>query len=403
MKSLVIAILVSLLAGYGLASYIETNRNKGLTHIQGIAEDIDAVLATYKVEAPGETFRAGKIEIVGGSEYNFGTMKRGGKRSHSFVFKNVGEAPADVWFIRSSCKCTVGRFQRATLKPGEQTEVELEWVLEGYGPEFAQTATIGSTAPSQEEISLTIRGKIGQSHVFDPPGILVADLISNEDAVFEGKIFCLEQAPMTFDEATVADPTVIKKIYCTYGEPRPLNADELVLYPEAKSVLEYKVTVEKGIGATTLNTNVVFRDTRNPDEEPALLPVSGRIVTPVRIIAGSDYSEERKILRLGVAPSSQGLKKSLLMAVSTKEFPDAEISFKEIQPTELAGKINVTVGNPTIRGASKIYPVTIEIPPGSEPVERNGTSGKDFARLIFDTKMENSPTEMVFIQFRITE
>jgi hypothetical protein len=404
MKSLVIAILVSLIAGYSLASYMEVNRNKGLTHVQGIVEDIDAILATYKAVAPGgETLNGGKIEIVGGNEYNFGTMKRGGKRSHAFVFKNVGDAPADVWFIRSSCKCTVGRFQRATLKPGDETEVELEWVLEGYGPDFAQTATIGSTAPAQEEISLTIRGKIGQSHVFDPPGILVADLISNEDAVFEGKIFCLEQAPMVFDDATVADPSVAKKIYCIFDQPRPLTDEETVLYPEAKSVLEYKVTVAKGIGATSLNTNVVFRNSRNAEEEPALLPVSGRIVTPVRIIAGSDYSEERKILRLGIAPSSAGLKKSLLMAISTKEFPDAEISFKEILPPEVAGKINVTVGNPTIRGTSKIYPVTIEIPPGSEPVERNGTSGKDFASVIFNTGMENSPTEMVFIQFRITE
>ena len=403
MKSLVFAILVSLLAGYGLASYLEVNRNRGLTHIHGNVEDMDAALASYKVATPGETIKAGKIEVVGGNEYNFGTMKRGGKRSHAFVFKNLGDAPADVWFIRSSCKCTVGRFQRATLNPGDETEVELEWVLEGNTSDFAQTATIGTTAPQQEEIALTIRGKIGQSHVFDPPGILVADLISNEDSTFEGKVFCLEQAPMAFDDATVANVAVAKKIYCNISQIRSLTEEESVLYPEAKSVMEYKVTVEKGIGATALNTNIVFRNSKNSDEEPALLPISGRIITPVRIIAGSDYSEEKKILRLGIAPSSEGLKKSLLMAVSTKEYPDAEISFKEIQPQEFAGKINVTVGNPTIRGASKIYPVTIEIPPGSEPAERNGSSGKDFARVIFDTRMENSPTEMVFIQFRITE
>ncbi|MCU0718749.1 MAG: DUF1573 domain-containing protein [Pirellula sp.] len=403
MKSLVFAILVALLAGYGLASYLEVNRNHGLTHVLGKVEDMDAALANFKVATPGETAKAGKIEVVGGEEYNFGTMKRGGKRSHAFVFKNVGDAPADVWFIRSSCKCTVGRFQRATLNPGEETNVELEWVLEGSTPDFAQTATIGTTAPQQEEIALTIRGKIGQSHVFDPPGILVADLISNEDSVFEGKVYCLEQAPMAFDDASVADLTVTKKIFCNIVQIRPLTEDELVLYPDAKTVMEYKVTVAKGIGATSLNTNVVFRNSQNSEEEPALLPVSGRIVTPVRIIAGSDYTEDKKILRLGIAPSSEGLKKSLLMAVSTKEYPEAAISFKEIQPQEFAGKINVTVGNPTIRGSSKIYPVTIEIPPGTEPVERNGSSGKDFARVVFDTQMENSPTEMVFIQFRITE
>lgn len=403
MKSLVFAIAASLLAGYGLASYFELNRNKGLTHIVGNVEDIDAALAGFAVSKPGETEKTGKIEVVGGNEYDFGTMKIGGKGKHAFVFKNVGEAPADLWFIRSSCKCTVGRFQRATLKPGDQTEVELEWVLEGAASEFAQTATIGTTAPLQEEIALTIRGKIGQSHVFDPPGILIADKISTEELTFEGKLYCLEQAPMTFDEASIANATVAGKIFCAINQIRSLTAEESAAYPEAKSVLEYKVIVEKGIGATSLNTNIVFRNSRNNTEEPAFLPVSGRIVTPVRIIAGGDYSEDRKILRLGIAPSSEGLKKSLLMAVSTKEFPEAEISFKEIQPAEFAGKINVTVGNPTVRGTSKIYPVTIEIPPGTEPVERNGSSGKDFAQVIFNTRMENSPTEMVFIQFRITE
>ncbi|MCU0712342.1 MAG: DUF1573 domain-containing protein [Pirellula sp.] len=403
MKSIVFAILTSLLAGYGLASYFEANRNKGLTHVVGNFEDMDATLARFHVSSPVDTTKAGKIEVIGGSEYNFGTMKIGGKGKHAFLFKNVGDAPADVWFIRSSCKCTVGRFQRATLGPGDETEVELEWVLEGAAPEFAQTATIGTTAPLQEEIGLTIRGKIGQSHVFDPPGILIADKISTEDLVFEGKVYCLEQTPMTFDDAVVANSVVSDKIFCAINEIRALTPEESMLYPEAKSVLEYKVTVQKGIGATSLNTNIVFRNSRNNNEEPALLPISGRIVTPVRIIAGSDYSEDRKVLRLGIARSSEGLKKSLLMAVSTKEFPDAEISFKEIQPQEFAGKINVTVGNPTIRGTSKIYPVTIEIPPGIEPVERNGSSSKDFAQVVFNTRMENSPTEMVFIQFRITE
>jgi hypothetical protein len=403
MKTLIVAVLISVVAGIGFATYLESSRLHGLTHYWGVVDDIDATLASYSQVIKGEVRESGKIEVVGGTEYNFGTMKQGGKGTHAFIFRNVGTAPVDIWFIRSSCKCTVGRFQKATLKPGEETEVELEWVLEGYSADFAQTATIGTNAPEQEEISLAIRGKIGQTHVFDPPGIVIADHISSEQITFEGKLYCLEQTPMRFDDAFVANSSIAGKIYCHIEGVREPSEKELILYPEARSVLDYKVTVEKGVGATTLNTNIVFRNREKPDETPAMLPITGRIVTPVRIIAGSDYTEDRKILRMGIAPSQEGLKKSFLMAVSTKEYPDAAITFKEISPEDLSDTIQVSVGNPTVRGTSKIYPVTIEIPAGTAPVERNGSSGKDFAKVIFDTNMENSPTEMVFIQFRITE
>ncbi len=61
----------------------------GLRHIQGPYEDIEKHLQSLK--AP-DAKKGGRVEVVGGPDLDFGTMRRGSRRTHKFVFKNVGES-----------------------------------------------------------------------------------------------------------------------------------------------------------------------------------------------------------------------------------------------------------------------------------------------------------------------
>ena len=83
-----------------------------------------------------------KVEVIGGTELDFGTMKIGTERSHDFRIKNVGHAPLELSVLGSSCKCTIGSLEKSKLEPGEETKVMLTWRAEGILKDFSQTARL---------------------------------------------------------------------------------------------------------------------------------------------------------------------------------------------------------------------------------------------------------------------
>jgi hypothetical protein len=309
-----------------------------------------------------------------------------------------------VWFKTSSCKCTVGKFEKATLKPGETTEVELEWIVEGLGGDFAQTATIGTSAPRQEEIKLTIKGRIGEALMFEPSILDLGEFMSNETHEFTGRLFSFEELPLEVPSASVGDTSISSKFKVSLEQPRKPEPNEFPSYGEARQVLEFKVTIEKGVPSGNISTNLMFaRYFKNGESESIPLKIVGRCVNPIRIIAGNDYDEERDVLKMGSGTTKEGLKKSFLLAVKTTEYPDANITFNRVTPESISDKVKVVIGEPQVTKSQKIFPITVEIPAGTEPVELNGLFGKDFGKVVFDTNMENSPEESIYLQFKISE
>ncbi|MCU0715285.1 MAG: DUF1573 domain-containing protein [Pirellula sp.] len=401
MKTALILILLCVGLGFGIATSEISRRTAGIKHVYGVVEDMDAALAIALKEEPKDL---ALIEVVGGPELDFGTMKKGTRRSHKFVFKNVGESSADVWFKTSSCKCTVGKFEKATLKPGETTEVELEWIVEGLGGDFAQTATIGTSAPRQEEIKLTIKGRIGEALMFEPSILDLGEFMSNETHEFKGRLFSFEELPLEVPSASVGDTSISSKFKVSLEQPRKPEPNEFPNYGEARQVLEFKVTIEKGVPSGNISTNLMFaRYFKNGESESIPLKIIGRCVNPIRIIAGNDYDEERDVLKMGSGTTKEGLKKSFLLAVKTTEYPDANITFNRVTPESISDKVKVVIGEPQVTKSQKIFPITVEIPAGTEPVELNGLFGKDFGKVVFDTNMENSPEESIYLQFKISE
>ena len=123
-------------------------------------------------------------------------------------------------------------------------------------------------------------------------------------------------------------------------------------------------------------------------------------MTPVRIIAGDDYNETRNILTIGTAKSSQGIKKSFMLSIRTDDFPgDPNIRIAKVIPEQL----KASIGTPKITVNQRIYPILLEIPPGSNPVEFDGTFSKDFGKIVIETDMETSPTIPMYLKFRLTE
>lgn len=399
-------VLIPLCMGVGVAlAYKDVNQwNHGLKHHMAGSPNLDETVAKLR---EGDGGKLGSVIVEGGDSLQFGTMRRGSVKQHTFVIKNTGETDVEVFFKASSCKCTVGKFERATLKPGETTDVELEWKAEGFG-EFAQTATLGTTIPGKEEIKLTINGQITEAVSFDPPSLELGDFLSNATHEFNGKILNFGDTPIRLSDITLADPRIAPKFDITFSEARPPKEDELTGLDDAKEVIEFQVKVDKGLPSGNINTHLNFHVEEATEASPSLsaedfpsYKVNGRCLNPIRIIAGTRYDESRDILDMGIAPSSEGIKISFVFGIRTDEFPNAAIKAKSITPEAAANVLKVTVGEPNTTKNQKLFPVTVEIPPGTPPIEFNGASGKEFVKLTFDTNMEDSPEESIYLKFVI--
>jgi hypothetical protein len=407
MRTLILA-LACLGLGFGLAKYQHSLRHKGQVHVLGI-ENLEVSQASDRsvlkdAIAAASSRKVGHVEVINGKDLDFGLMMAGTKRSHKFIFKNVGQAEAKIWFLKSTCKCTVGKFENATLQPGEQTDVELEWKAESQLDEFAQTATIGTNCPDQEEIKLTIRGRIGQAYVFDPPLANLGDIYSSSETTIPVTIYSLQESSLSLGAAQIQDGVLSKKIKVEIGEERHLKPGELPDNADARHVVEAKIHLSKGLPAGPLTLPIKFArksgEGREQDLEFLEYTVRARVITPVRVIAGEDYNETRNIFNLGSAKTSKGLKKKFMLAIR-REDSDADPNLQLV--STFPPQLKVTIAEPNVSPNQRIYAVTLEVPPGSEPVEVDGTFSKDFGKIVFKTDMESSPEIPMYVKLRLTE
>lgn len=396
----ILLVLVCIAGGYGIAVLQTGIRNQNVTHIKGPDGDMDKIIEDRTVPEA----QAGKIQVAGGTTFDFGTMKQGSSRSHKFEFKNVGAKPVLVQFKESSCKCTVGNFKEATLQPGESTEVELKWIAEKALPDFAQTATIATDAPGQEEIKLTIRGKIGQSHVFSPADHDFGDFLATDEHVFKGKIYSFEEKPMDFNSINWSISSMAKYVMIQRDEVKKLQPGEIPEHADAKQMMDFIVTLRRGFPPGRFEGSVAFQASEESDTHETLyFPMRGKCVSVISIVGGVDYNEDTNILNMGTASTRVGLKKSIVIKVRKEGDATPTIKVAEILPPEVAAVMKVEIGQVKESAKQSLFPVTFEIPPGSPPVSVAGTFGKDFAKIVFETNVESAPQFPIYIKLKTTE
>ena len=57
--------------------------------------------------------------------HNFGRMIKGEKGHYSFHFKNTGKTDLLITRVSTSCGCTVGKYPRKPVKPGEKGTIDV--------------------------------------------------------------------------------------------------------------------------------------------------------------------------------------------------------------------------------------------------------------------------------------
>ena len=92
-------------------------------------------------------------------QYNFGKINQGESVSHQFVFANTGEAELIISNAKGSCGCTVPKWPREPIAPGESEEIKVTFNSAGKSGKQRKTITLDTNA-IPNTIVLTVSAEI---------------------------------------------------------------------------------------------------------------------------------------------------------------------------------------------------------------------------------------------------
>lgn len=90
--------------------------------------------------------------------YDFGIVEQGIPVSHAFEFTNEGSDPLLISNVKTSCGCTVSKYPKEPIMPGESEEISVVYNSARSG-KFNKDVTVMSNA-DQASYVLSISGEV---------------------------------------------------------------------------------------------------------------------------------------------------------------------------------------------------------------------------------------------------
>jgi len=309
------------------------------------------VVTSVKASADGSA--APKALLEGEPTFEFGNLPQETTGTHSWVVKNVGRGDLELWMISATCSCTLAKFKdgkKATVKPGESTEIALQYETRGNNGDYRKGAEIGTSDPSLPQFSLYVHGQVHPAVMTLPPGGLVNYMsLSNdkEDHQFHLALFSQDRPDLKILKTTSSESEGITIT------SEPMSA------ADAKSVEAgggYKVTVHlnpNGMPLGTFRREAVIT-TDHPKQPLVRLTITGKLSGPVNVIPEN--------LQMHQVDGKVGGSKDLIVSVRSGR----ETKFSvDSAPKGLQAEVAPS-------GKKGRYRLTVTVPPGSPAQEIDG-------------------------------
>jgi hypothetical protein len=301
-----------------------------------------------------------RVEIDQPLIYEFGKMAQYEKGKHTWQIKNTGEADLELWMIgKPTCSCTIAKLennQKATVKPGETTTIELEWNTKNLPEDYSQGATFGTNAPSRDSFNLAIKGRVFPPVVVFPPEMIQFPTISNEEPHRTRIAVYSQDRPGTkVTKVTTSKPGLI------VAEAKPMTAVET---KQLKIDAGYNVNVEvkPGMPVGQFHEELVI-ELDHPKRSEVRVSVGGNVVGPISAVPAR--------LRKHDITSREGASLDLTLLVRGGK----ETHFEVASAPE---KLNVAVVRDDSPGMKGRYRMTVSVPPGT-------SSGKIEGNIVLKT------------------
>lgn len=291
--------------------------------------------------------------------FDFGTLEKGDKGSHTFVIKNDGPGPLRIKGGKTSCsQCTISKVSREDdIPPGESVEVLINYEIKIENAKFRHTAEIFTTDPENPKFEFAIQGLVDKPLHLAPEGTwAVGDLSETEPTTVEGVLYSTLLDQIEIDRCECANPLV--KIT---WEPAPAN---VITEKNAKSALNVKAVVAGGTAVGPFREKVTLHTTVRGGRDVEFY-LSGRRPGPIEV-KGAGWNAENNLVVLGTFPAAEGKKARLSLYV--RNF-DGELQVQQQESENGRVRVRVTDEGKAF-GKSKVYNLEVEVLPGATLIRR---------------------------------
>jgi hypothetical protein len=321
------------------------------------------------------------VEVVGGTEFVFGTMQHGATMKHDFVFRNVGDGPLNLDMGGSTCKCTVGELESSVLQPGEETVVNLTWTAQSIMPDYGQSATILTSDPEHPEVKIYVRGQIADSFVADPGSIALGSFSVSDEVDKTFHIFTYlekSQGPTSFSWTNAKTRDLIEISF----EKVDLDPEKFPNHTNALAVHEAHLRIKPGLPIGLLDARITFTTDQGDNVGTLSIPVSGRVTGDITLVGGASFDPELNLVNMGTVKSSEGAALGIWLVVQGEQRDEIEVEVASIDP---ADSLNVIVGEPKLSGVRRLFNLQFEVPRGAPETYYAGSNPKDFGKVVIKT------------------
>ncbi len=340
-----------------------------------------------------------KLEVVGGTQFNFGTMQHGDSMSHSFTFRNIGDAPLNLDMGHSTCKCTVGELKSSVLLPGEETDVTLTWTPVAEARHFGQAATIHTNAPDSPEVQLKVDGQVAGSFVIEPSELALGDIAVTDSVTRKFHIFTYLERCKELKDFRWTDERTADKVKLDFQKVE-LDPEKFPEHKEAFAVHEVDVTVEPGLNLGLLSSKITFATDLGDALGTFEVPVTGRVAGDFTFVGGPSFDSRLNALRMGTVKSSEGAKIGMSVVVQGDQRDQVDLQVASVNPSEA---LKVEVGEPKLVGNRKFFPLQFEVPKGAPETHFSGANPKDFGTVVLTTNHELIKEISIHIQLNVVK
>lgn len=109
-----------------------------------------------------------KMEVVGGTTFDFGTIGRGVVVDRTLTLKNVGTDPLVLSGVDAACGCTGSILSDKTIPPGGTGTLKISFNSKNFSGPVQKTATIHSNAAGSPQTIVTFTATVTEEISIQP-------------------------------------------------------------------------------------------------------------------------------------------------------------------------------------------------------------------------------------------
>lgn len=117
-----------------------------------------------------------KIEIVGGSKFDFGDVFSGSKVERIITIKNTGKDTLIIQSVKASCGCTATLLSENVIPPKKTATLNVGFDSKGFDGKVNKTVTINSNDSTNPALQINFNANVVSLLKFEPAYIYFAQL-----------------------------------------------------------------------------------------------------------------------------------------------------------------------------------------------------------------------------------